>query len=182
MGPRLTVAQLEQLRRDAKKLARTQPQLSHHQVLDQMAQSQGFQNWSLLAKHVEDGGVEPVKRRIAYLPHRAPKASEAAGHGRLRMEATRSEIQLILAIVKRFEAITEGGVPLERLTLVMDVEACHCNGCPLDLEALANAARDVDLVHDVAGIHRHLNRETGELEDCFRPRYASRVGASPLAT
>jgi hypothetical protein len=53
--------------------------------------------------------------------------------------------------------------------LVRDIEAVHCNGCPLDLEMFLSAD-DFNFVHDVAGIVRHLDRETGELTDFFLPR------------
>jgi hypothetical protein len=46
-----TLAQLEQFRRDAKRLARANS-ISLHQALDRIAAAQGFKNWSLLAKRV----------------------------------------------------------------------------------------------------------------------------------
>lgn len=33
-------------------------------------------------------------------------------------------------------------------------------------------ADDFNFGHDLAGIKRHINRQTGELENCFLPRYA----------
>lgn len=56
---------------------------------------------------------------------------------------------------------------------VMDLVACHGSGCPLDLDRLLEAS-DFDLAHDVAGITRHIDRETGELRDCFLPRFTRR--------
>lgn len=76
------------------------------------------------------------------------------------------------SIVERYERLI-GVANVDRLSTMMDLEACHCNGCPLDLISLLEAAGDADLAHDVAGITRHLNRETGRLEDYFRPRYAA---------
>lgn len=49
MNTSFTPAQLEQLRRDAKRLARSSS-LPHHSALHQIALSQGFANWSLLVK------------------------------------------------------------------------------------------------------------------------------------
>lgn len=67
------------------------------------------------------------------------------------------------------------GIPKEyqrpRMDLLMDVEATHCNGCPLKLRELLEAD-DFNFTHDMIGIQRHLNRKTGHLEDCFVPRYA----------
>ena len=59
-----------------------------------------------------------------------------------------------------------------RMEVSMDLTACHLNGCSLDLDGLL-AAENADFIHDVAGIMRHINRQTGELEDCFLPRYAA---------
>ncbi|MFA6167824.1 MAG: hypothetical protein WC700_14480 [Gemmatimonadaceae bacterium] len=56
---------------------------------------------------------------------------------------------------------------------LMDVTACHANGMPLDLDGLL-AADDADFAHDVFGINRHIDRATGQLGDCFVPRYARR--------
>jgi hypothetical protein len=58
-------------------------------------------------------------------------------------------------------------------TAAMDVTACHLNGCPLRLADLY-CADDFNFVHDLFGINRHLNHETGKLEHCFRPRFAQR--------
>ena len=41
----------------------------------------------------------------------------------------------------------------------------------LDLQKLLDAP-DGDFGHDVFGIRRHINRQTGELENCFLPRCA----------
>lgn len=32
-----------------------------------------------------------------------------------------------------------------------------------------------NFAHDVGGIRYHLDRNTGELADCFRPRYSARA-------
>jgi hypothetical protein len=71
---------------------------------------------------------------------------------------------------------------LTRLSLTMDLEACHLNGCPLALDELL-AAADVDFTHDVLGISSHIDRETGQLTNFFSPRYAAvyhRGGAKKL--
>lgn len=59
-----------------------------------------------------------------------------------------------------------------RMELSIDITACHANGTPLRLADLLTAD-DTNFAHDVFGIHRYINRETGQLEDCcFRPRFA----------
>ena len=56
-----------------------------------------------------------------------------------------------------------------KLDLAMDIEATHCNGCPLDLDKLL-AFKDFDFFHDIYGIINCLDRDTGELKECFLPR------------
>ena len=53
----------------------------------------------------------------------------------------------------------------------MDILGAHCNGCRLRLEELLQAD-DFNFAHDVFGIRRHLNRQTGEIGGCFVPRFA----------
>ncbi len=65
----------------------------------------------------------------------------------------------------------EFGLEMDETDVQMDLTACHANGCALDLPKLERA-RDVDLMHDVCGIDRHLNRGTGELSRNFVPRCA----------
>lgn len=59
-----------------------------------------------------------------------------------------------------------------KMTIVMDIMASHTNGCKLKLEALRDSKLS-DFVHDVCGINKHIDRETGKLLDCFLPRYAA---------
>lgn len=85
-----------------------------------------------------------------------------------------AELAMVDQIVQRYDRKMMLG--RERMGLTMDLIACHNGACPLDLAALAKAA-DGDFFHDVAGIHRHFDRETGLLNDCFLPRYAKRSAA-----
>lgn len=55
-------------------------------------------------------------------------------------------------------------------TLLMDLAAVHHHH-PLQLEELATVD-NLTFRHDIHGILRHMNRETGELGDCFVPRMA----------
>lgn len=86
-----------------------------------------------------------------------------------RLDASTEDAAIILRIGQRASALMAG--QLGTIALVMDVTACHLNGCPLHLEDLAEAD-NFNLLHDVVGIYRHLDRETGRLKDCFLPRYA----------
>lgn len=86
---------------------------------------------------------------------------------------SRSEVELMVKVCERWEryyyANEERPVPLDRLTRMMDLEKVHAVS-PLDLAALLDAPLG-DFLHDVTGIHSHMNRSTGELGDCFSPRY-----------
>lgn len=58
----------------------------------------------------------------------------------------------------------------KRQDVMMDITATHNNGAPLLLAQLL-AAGDGDFAHDVFGIRRWLNRDNGQLMDCFVPRF-----------
>lgn len=95
----------------------------------------------------------------------------------INFTATKDEIKLISEIARRAIGMVAGtDVTYDMQDAMMDIEACHCNGCPLDLSKLAGAPA-TDFAHDVFGIRRHLNRRTGKLEDCFLPRYALKDAA-----
>jgi len=55
------------------------------------------------------------------------------------------------------------------LSMRMDITACHCNGCPLDLNKLLYAPA-FDFIHDIVGIWKNLDRSTGEIRNHFLPR------------
>lgn len=88
----------------------------------------------------------------------------------LDLTTSESDAQLIIKIVVRAASLMSlESFGNDRLTTAMDISACHI-GCPLDLAGLLAADR-FNFVHDVAGIIRHINRETGKLEH-FCPRFA----------
>lgn len=94
---------------------------------------------------------------------------------------TEDERKDINAIVDRANKIAKAANHnLDRMSMVMDLMATHANGCPMDFAQLL-AADDFNLAHDVFGIHRYLNRETGQLTDCFRPRFAAKQDAETKA-
>jgi hypothetical protein len=83
---------------------------------------------------------------------------------------SRKDLDTILLIVER--VFTEfPNYPDDKRSLLMDLNACHTNGCPLDLAGLLTMPR-LDFSHDIYGLRQHLNRETGKLEDFFVPRCA----------
>lgn len=75
-------------------------------------------------------------------------------------------VERAIALLKSYDM--EAPSPID---LTMDLVATHANGCPMDWQKLLDAP-DGDFGHDVAGIMRHIDRQTGELQDCFVPRCA----------
>lgn len=67
-----------------------------------------------------------------------------------------------------FRSLNVKRSPLE---IRMDISAVHAK-VPLRLDAFASAD-DFNFNHDIGGIYRHLNRQTGELENFFVPRFAA---------
>ena len=84
-------------------------------------------------------------------------------------KTTKKDTLAIRAIVKRVVRIQKN---VDSMSTTMDIEACHTHGCKLDLDKLAKFD-DFNLMHDVCGINRHIDRETGELQNCFLPRCAA---------
>lgn len=78
--------------------------------------------------------------------------------------------QTITKIVKRARSLNK---KVDGLSLRMDLTAAHANGCPMDFDRLLEAD-DFNFLHDIYGISRHINRETGELMNCFLPRFAKK--------
>lgn len=167
--PHFSANQIAQLRRNAKRVAREQG-LSHSESLDRQAHSQGYGNWSQLMKHAEPAA--PRSPATAPAPAVAASALPRELPGIPRLVATRDERRIIMEIAKRFARLVGDDLEVDMLGILMDIEACHCNGMPIDLVALLEAPREEDLIHDVAGIGRYLNRDTGKLEQGFRPRHA----------
>lgn len=91
----------------------------------------------------------------------------------IKWECTLEELEKISKICDRAWPRHEALGYTDRLTMMMDLEACHCNGCPLDLDGLYHA-QFIDFMHDVGGIGYYIDRETGCLTNCFLPRYAKK--------
>lgn len=66
------------------------------------------------------------------------------------------------------EVFAKHGVFREPIQFMMDIEGCNTR---LDLDALERYD-DANLVHDLAGVIRYLDRDTGDLTNYFRPRSA----------
>lgn len=87
---------------------------------------------------------------------------------------SRAEREIILKIADRAAPMfRDAKVKQTKLDTIMDLSACVANGNPLRLEELLKAD-DFNFAHDVFGIYRHINRDTGKLENCFLPRFTAR--------
>jgi len=93
----------------------------------------------------------------------------------MKFNATKEESVVIYDIVKRSR---REGVSYDRLTMIMDLEAVHCNGNPMDFNELLMAPRP-DFIHDIQGIRHNIDRQTGKLQNCFSPRYSKRKQDNP---
>lgn len=90
----------------------------------------------------------------------------------IKFSATKKEMKFIERIVQRALYMAEElEMSIDKKHLLMDIEACHCNGTKLDLKKLMSFDNS-NFSHDVFGIRKHLDRNTGKLRDCFRPRCA----------
>lgn len=88
---------------------------------------------------------------------------------------TATERATIHAIAQRaFTIAKDFGCPRKAVDFAMDVTAAHANGNPLRLADLL-AADDFNFIHDVFGIERHIDRDTGKLGNCFSPRFSQRA-------
>ena len=85
---------------------------------------------------------------------------------------TNEENDVVRAIANRARGVFgNAGIKRSLIEVTMDISAVHAK-CPLRLHDLL-AADDFNFTHDLGGIYRHLNRDTGELENCFVPRFAA---------
>jgi hypothetical protein len=84
----------------------------------------------------------------------------------IKWNTTKKEDALIEEIVARATGELEID---DRVSLTMDLTACHCNGTPLDLPKLL-AFDKFNFAHDIYGIMSHLSRKDGEIKHGFLPR------------
>ena len=90
--------------------------------------------------------------------------------GSVNLNTTDMESDLIEFVVARAQECGATENPDETM---LDITACHCNGTPLDLLGLIKASEQ-DFVHDITGIHAHIDRQSGKLKDLFEPRMTQR--------
>lgn len=90
----------------------------------------------------------------------------------INWNTTKEEFTQILRIVDRLhQDLPTAYESQPRRVWIMDIQACHGNGCPLDLPILLTMP-ELDFSHDVLGIRENINRTTGKLDNYFVPRCA----------
>ncbi|NUU41409.1 hypothetical protein [Tardiphaga robiniae] len=75
------------------------------------------------------------------------------------------------AIIRRIALRAHRAFAYNLLDTQMDITATHRNGNPLRLEDLLKADK-FNFAHDVGGVARHLDRDTGKLMNHFHPRFS----------
>lgn len=90
---------------------------------------------------------------------------------RISFSVTKAEAVLIGKIVARAKSHTRQ--PFDSMSRSMDITACHANAFPLRLQEFLDAD-NFNFSHDFWGIVDHLDRTTGELRDCFVPRFTKK--------
>jgi len=89
----------------------------------------------------------------------------------------KNEFVAFVAIAKRAiaEVFEPQGVQVQMIDILMDLEHVH-ELMPLRLDEFL-AADAGNFGHDIAGIYRHFNRTTLQMDGCFVPRYTAQVAA-----
>lgn len=91
------------------------------------------------------------------------------GEKLLNWQCSPQDMQLIDDICVRGLAMwAVQGIILDGHLARMDIAACHCNGCPLELMRFL-MADSTDFVHDFSGIGRHVDKKSGKLLNDFKP-------------
>jgi hypothetical protein len=80
---------------------------------------------------------------------------------------TKTDIKNIKKVITRVRALEYGQDNIKNID--MDISACHISENPLDFDKLLSFD-DFSFVHDVYGIQKNIDRETGKLMNCFCPR------------
>lgn len=81
-------------------------------------------------------------------------------------KSTKEEYEKIVAISRKAKAKKYYDSMLD---CQMDLDCVNSNDVKLDFDKLLGFD-DFNFAHDVCGIARNLNRETGKLGNCFLPR------------
>lgn len=90
----------------------------------------------------------------------------------IKFDVTPEEFDLLTKITSRgvTMAMERANVHWDFQQCIMDLTACHCNGCPLKLLSLF-LSNDMDFAQDFAGICNNIDRATGKLMNGFTPTF-----------
>ncbi len=115
--------------------------------------------------------TDPTPVRSAAFPNLNMVPSQTKERIAVKFTATAEEYFIIHKISIRAQAYYKEihGETLDLQSMEMDLEAVHCNDCPMDFKKLL-AADNFNLMHDVIGIINCIDRDTGKLTRCFLPR------------
>lgn len=86
---------------------------------------------------------------------------------KVSFDVTAAEAKIISRIAARAQRLNI--CVFDQMSTEMDITAVHANGCKLNLQKLLDAD-DFNFTHDICGIARHLDRDTGKLGNHFDPR------------
>lgn len=86
-------------------------------------------------------------------------------------KTTDTDLVLIRKCAKRAYKELKNIVPISFMDLEMDITAANI-ASPLKLEELLNAD-DFNFAHDICGIRANINRDSGEMNNCFLPRFTA---------
>lgn len=94
----------------------------------------------------------------------------------INFRATPHEIAMANLIVERWNVeMKKRDKPMlaadHMQMLIIDITACHLNGCALDLSGLLHTSHFDDFAHDVIGIGASIDRRTGRLRFGFAPKF-----------
>jgi len=92
----------------------------------------------------------------------------------IKWNTTKKECDVIEKIALRVVGIMSADYSSKKDAIEgieMDITACHLNGNPLRLDDMLEAD-NFNLMHDVSGIGRHIDRNTGKLLGGFSPRFS----------
>jgi hypothetical protein len=63
------------------------------------------------------------------------------------------------------------GISVKSEFIASELKICHEEICPLRLDGLRDAELH-ELMHDVSGIHQHMDILDGSFRECWHPRFA----------
>ncbi|HBX46334.1 hypothetical protein [Limibacterium fermenti] len=85
----------------------------------------------------------------------------------IKWQTSKEDGELISRISDRASSLD---LTNDQIEVQMDITAVHLNDVELDLRRLLEEFDDFNFAHDINGIRRHIDTETGKLTGGFLPR------------